>query len=107
MNIDDSQRDTIVAQLRRKGKWTCRRAGHTIRIWKRITPNGLRVCWQITRPHVNISASNCPSVKVAIAAINDALDVVTDKLPVPAPEHALVGSLPPVPSSYRLPYADN
>lgn len=108
MKIQDSQRETIFAQLRKRGKWSGRRNGHSVRIWKRDTPEGLRICWQITRRNVNLVAKNCLTLTSAIEAINQALGLVSGHpAPLQAPETMQLVAASSAMRNYRLPYADN
>jgi hypothetical protein len=106
MKIELSQRDTIFAQLKKKRKWSGRRNGHKVRIWTEDVPMGLRIRYQVTRRHVNVSG-HCFSLTRAIEYVNQVLE--PHQVIVAPPE-----TLPLVAAAHQqqkrqewLPYADN
>lgn len=103
MKIETSQRDTIFAQLKRKGKWSARRNGHNVTIWVRPSPEGTRVHYQVTRRHLNVVGPGCATVTAAIEAVNRVLEPSETKFSAPVQSMPLSAPV----RDQRLPYADN
>ena len=101
--IDPSERDTILRQLRKNGKWTTRRAAGRVRFWTRQTPDGLRVCYQCFPKHRTSVVGCSITVSGAIEGCNAALTPVS--FSGEAQEHTQ--TFPAPPKAQWLPYADN
>jgi hypothetical protein len=67
--IELSERDTILAQLRRNRKWTLRRGDATIRFWLESSP-AVRVRYQILRRSRSVGRGHSFTVGAAVEACN-------------------------------------
>jgi hypothetical protein len=107
MIIDDQQRATIFAQLRKKRKWTGRRNGHRVRIWTDLSSQGVRINYQVTRKNVNVCGSSLSLLR-SIACVNEVLEGAT---PVPGGVPLFLLNVPPPPPppvrQQWLPYKDD
>lgn len=105
--IETSERDSILRQLRRKGKWTTRRNGVRIRFWTRTEPNGRKICFQLfPRASVTVHGVVC-TISDAIDACNQVLDPTERPKPAPKPTMLLTPFPAPLIRQEWLPYRDN
>jgi len=111
LQIEPSERETIFGQLKRKRKWTGRRNGHTIRLWTRQAVNGVQICYQVSKRHLNVNGHSY-SVSRAIEFVNEvlrpkgaAIASHAETMPLASP---IRKEWQPRPASQEwLPYADN
>ena len=71
--ISSAQRDSIVRQMRRTGKWGGRRAGRMIRFWRKPTERGVKIGWQISLGLHKMVHGDSFSIAAAIEACNSIL----------------------------------
>lgn len=105
--IEPTERDTILGQLRKNRKWTSRRAGARIRFWTEPSVYGARICFQVF-PRKGLSVTGkCSTLSAAIAAVNEVLQPVAAPIPLESPTRMpIVVSAAPARAQW-LPYADN
>jgi|ERR1035441_1039869 hypothetical protein len=90
--ISSAQRDTILRQIKARGKWKRKRNNITVRMWKQQTPFGLWIAYQVLlRPHVSVHGI-AGTVTGAIAAVNEVLQ--------PSPSES-IPAIPDPPSKVR------
>ena len=102
MTIDNQQRATIFAQLKRKKKWTGRRNGYRVRIWTRPSPLGIQICYQITKRNLNVAGQSFSLLR-CIEYVNEVLSQSGSQTPAPVPAAVLASPK----RTEWLPYADN
>lgn len=109
MGIEQSERDTILGQLRRKRKWTTTRNGIRVRIWTEPSQHGAMICWQVfPKRHVSVTGKSLLIAPV-IEGVNNAINPSPREhgAPVAHSREEKVFRMPPAPRDLWLPYVDN